>query len=460
MRIITNRIVTAAAAGVWALAALHPLAGPAHAEAPHWTHWRGANVQGHAAAEITGLPATWSESENVAWKTPLPGRGWSSPVVWGRQVWMTAALETEASEEKAKARLEANTGGQPLTLLDKVVFLALCVDAVSGRLLHNITLMTESDPQWAHQLNSYASPTPAIEDGRLYCHFGTFGSACVDTSSGEVLWTNRELQLMHENGPGSSPILWQDKLIFHGDGSDVQFVAALDKATGKVAWKTGRSGEMNSNPQLKKAYATPVIAGYGGRPQLISPAADWLYGYDPGSGRELWKLNYGTLGFSNVAPPILGKDMLFLSTGFLKAEMLGIRHDGSAAPEIAWRYTRNVPTTPAPVLVGQELYFTSDQGGLLTCLDAETGTDIYRERIASGNYSASPLHADGKLYFFSREGDATIVRPGQTFEVLGKAALDGRIFATPAVVPGALLLRTDAALYRLQTTTTLSPACR
>ena len=415
----------------------------------NWTHWRGANVQGHADPAITGLPERWSETEHVAWKTELPGRGWSSPVIWGKQVWMTAAIETETSEEEAKSRLAANTGGQPLTLLGEVEFLALCVDLETGGLLHKVSLMVEQDPQWVHQLNSYASPTPVIEEGRLYCHFGTFGTVCVDTAKAEVLWRNRELKLMHENGPGSSPVLWKDKVIFHCDGSDVQFVAALETATGKLAWKTERSGKLDPNPQLKKAYATPVIAGYPGGPQLISPGADWLYSYDPATGSELWKLSYEKLGFSNVAPPIIGDGMLFLSTGFMKSEILGITYDGSSAPKIAWRYERNVPTTPAPVLVGNELYFASDQGGLVTCLDAKTGERHYRERIASGNYSAAPLYADGKLYFFSREGETTVVKPGTGFEILAKSELSGKIFATPAAVPGALFLRTDSALYRL-----------
>ena len=441
--VVTGQRTTAQAQEV----AATPVAPPASF---NWTHWRGSNAQGHADPAITGLPDRWSETENVAWKTALPGRGWSSPVIWGKQVWMTAAIETETSEEEAKKRLEANTSGQPLTLLDEVAFLALCVDLETGKLLHKVPLMVEQDPQLVHQLNSYASPTPVIEDGRLYCHFGTFGTVCVDTARAEVLWENRELKLMHENGPGSSPILWKDKVIFHGDGSDVQFVAALDTATGKLAWKTGRSGELNPNPQLKKAYATPVIAEYPGGPQLISPGADWIYGYDPATGSELWKLSYENLGFSNVAPPIIGDGMLFLSTGFMKSEILGITYDGSTPPKIAWRYERNVPTTPAPLLVGDALYFTSDQGGLVTCLDAKTGERRYRERIASGNYSAAPLYVDGKLYFFSREGETSVVKPGPDFELLAKSELSGKIFATPAAVPGALLLRTDSALYRLE----------
>src|SRR5206468_1484084 len=206
--------------------------------ASNWPQWRGPEGQGHAVGK--GYPSKWSETEGVIWKTPLPGRGWSSPVVWGSQIWLTMALEVPAAPEKAQERLKANTNDQPVTLLDEVKFHALCVDRATGKLLQDVELMTERDPQWVHQLNSYASPTPVIEEGRLYCHFGTFGTACVDTREGKVLWTNTSLRVNHENGPGSSPVLWKDRVIFHLDGSDRQFIAALDKTTGKLAWKTNR----------------------------------------------------------------------------------------------------------------------------------------------------------------------------------------------------------------------------
>ena len=432
---------------VFVPAAALPTTGLASEE---WAGWRGSNAQGVAAASVKNLPVSWSETENVKWKTQLPGRGWSSPVVRDGKVWVTAALETKASKAEIEERLKENTGGQPLTVLSEVTFLALRIDAFSGEIDRKVTLFTVKQPQWVHSLNSYASPTPVIDQGRLYCHFGTFGTVCLDTVSGDILWKNDELPLMHENGPGSSPILWRDKLIFHGDGSDVQFIAALHKQTGKVAWKVKRSGKMHDNPQLKKGYGTPAIATVAGKEQLVSPAANWLYGYDPESGRELWKLDYETLGFSNVPPPIIGDGMLFVCTCFMKSELLGIRHDGSAAPEIVWRHRRNVPTTPAPVLVGNEIYFTSDQGGVVSCLDAKSGESIYRERIASGNYSASPVFADGKLYFFSREGKFSVLKAGREFEVLGSGEIDGKIFASPAMINGAILLRSDSALYRIE----------
>lgn len=415
--------------------------------ASDWPQWRGPEGQGHA--HTTGLPLHWSETNNVTWKTPVPGRGWSSPVIESNQIWMTTAFESPAEPEDAERRLKADTGKQPLTVLEEVGLHAVCVDKATGRLLHNIELLRVKEPQWVHQLNSYASPTPVIEEGRLYCHFGTFGTACVDTGAGAVLWTNCEHRLMHENGPGSTPMLWRDLLIFHCDGSDVQYITALDKRSGKTVWKTARSGEMNKNPQLKKSYGTPLLVEIQGKPQLMSPAADWLYAYDPATGRELSKMSYGALGFSISARPVTGHGLIYMSTGFMRPELLAIRADSAAGPEIAWRFGKGVPNVPSPLLVGDELYFVSDAGGMLTCLDARTGAEQYRERLG-GNFSASPVFADGKIYISSREGRTSVLAPGRSFKRLAENQLDGQLMASAAVVDGALFLRTDKALYRIE----------
>ncbi len=415
--------------------------------AVEWPEWRGPGGQGHAAG--SGLPMRWSESQNVAWKTPIPGRGWSSPVIDGDQVWLTTAIETEASPEDAKRRLKANTGDQPLTLLEKVEYRAVCVDRRSGKITRDVSLFTERKPQWVHKLNSYASPTPVIEPGRLYAHFGASGTVCVDTGTGKVLWTNPDLKIQHENGPGSSLILWRNSVIFHMDGSDHQYVVALNNRTGQVAWKTDRTGKMNSNPQLKKSYATPLVLEVDGKQQLISPGANWLYAYDPATGRELWKLEYGSLGFSLSARPVAGHGLIFLSTGFTRPELLAVRHGGGKEPSIAWRYTKGVPTMASPLLVGDELYFVSDSGGMLTCLDAKTGRENYRERLG-GEHNASLLHADGRIYIPSRTGVTAVIEPGRSFKLIAKNELPGQIMASQAVANRAMFLRTDAALYRLE----------
>ena len=413
--------------------------------AAEWPEWRGPGGQGHATAK--NLPAAWSETQNVTWKTELPGRAWSSPVIEGKTIWLTTAIETPAKKEDVDRRLKANTGNQPLTVLEKVEFRALGVDRDSGKLTQNIPVLTAREPQWVHALNSYASCSPVIEDGKLYCHFGAMGSACLDTRTGKVLWTNTELVVMHENGPGGSPVLWKNLLVFHLDGSDSQFIAALDKRTGKLAWKTPRSGDMNKDPQLRKSYGTPLILAINGREQIVSPSSDWIYSYDE-QGKELWRVKYGQLCFSLTPRPVAGHGMIFMSTGFMKAQMLALKYQGLAKPEIAWRYDKGAPTMPSPLLVGEELYFVND-GGMLTCLDAKTGVEHYRERIG-GNYSASPTFGDGKIYIHSREGLTTVVKPGVKFEVLEKNQLTGKIFASLAAADNALFLRTDTALYRLE----------
>lgn len=419
--------------------------------APEWPEWRGPGGQGHAAPGAVP-PLRWSETESIAWKTAIPGRGWSSPVIDGKQVWLTTALETPAKPEDVKRRLAANTADQPLVLLEAVDLHAICVDRVSGKIVRDIRLFSEREPQWVHELNSYASPTPVLESGRAYFHFGTFGTACVDTRSGKVLWTNNQLRIMHENGPGSSPILWKNRLIFHLDGSDSQSVVALDTATGKLAWRTARSGEMASHPQLKKSYATPAIVKLDGRDQLVSQGADWLYGYNPESGRELWKIRYGQTGFSLSARAVFGGGMAYLSTGFMKPEIQAIQLDAKPQPVHRWKYSKGAPTMPSPLLVGDELYFVADSGGFFTCLDAKTGAEHFRERLG-GNHNASPLYAGGRIYLPGREGNVLVLEPGRRFQPIATNTLSGKIMATPAAVGRSLFIRTDRSLYRIESST-------
>lgn len=416
-----------------------------YAAEAEWPQFRGPGGQGHAAAK--NLPASFSENENVVWRCELPGRAWSSPVIAGNEIWMTTAVETPISEQEKAERLKGTTNNQPLNVAGKLSLRALCVDRRSGKLIHDVELLIEPRPQPAHSMNSFASPTPVIEDGKLYCHFGAYGTACLDTATQSVLWTSRETVINHENGPGSSPALVGDALIFHCDGSDEQYVVALDKHTGKIAWRTDRSGKMNADPQLKKSYGTPLVLDVDGQTQVISPGADWLYAYEPQSGRELWKLPYEKLGFSISPRPVAGNGMIFMSTSFMQAEILAIKHDGQSPPTIAWRFGKQAPSIPSPLLVGNEVYIVSDKG-LATCLDAETGDVHWTERLP-GNYAASPLFADDKIYFANRDGLTTAIRPGASFEQLGSGQLDGAILASPAAVGDALYIRTDKALYRV-----------
>lgn len=418
------------------------------AESADWPQWRGPAGQGHAP-EARDLPVTWTDASNITWKTAIPGKGWSSPVIEGRTIWMTTAVETPLTEEEKKKRAADSTNSQPLNVAGTVALRAIGVDRETGKVEADILLFEVKDPDPIHTLNSFASPSPIIEQGKLYCHFGTNGTACVDTATRKIDWVNSELHLKHENGPGSTPVLFGDLLIVHCDGSDVQFLVALDKKTGKTQWKTERSGALNSNPQLKKAYGTPLILDIEGRSVLLSTGADWLYAYEPKSGKELWKLNYGVLGFSIVPRPVAAHGMLYFSTSFMQPEMLAVRlGDGGTTPEIAWRAKKGAPQMPSPLVVGDELYVVSDKG-VATCMDAKTGAVHYSERLG-GNFCSSPLYADGRVYIGNREGQVFVLAPGKKLDVLATNTVDGAVMATPAAVGRTMFLRTEHSLYRIE----------
>lgn len=414
--------------------------------ASEWPQFRGPDGQGHSSAK--NIPTTWSETENIAWRTEIPGKGWSSPVIAGDQIWVTYAIDSPLTDEQKAEKLKINTGNQPLQVVGKVSMHAVCIDRQSGKLLHDIEVLVHHDPQWTHALNSFASPTPVLNDGKLYCNFGSHGSACLDTQTLKVVWTNNDLVVFHENGPGSSPVLWKDRLIVHCDGSDVQYIAALDAKTGKLAWKTPRSGAMHADPQLKKAYGTPLVMEIGGQAVVVSPAADWLYGYDPADGKELWKVAYGGLGFSIVPRPVAGDGLVYMSTTFMQAELLAVKvAPPTAQPEIVWRHKKGVPKMPSPLLVGNELYLVSDEG-VISCLDAKTGDQLWSKRLG-GNFCSSPLYVDGRIYVGNRDGATFVIQPGRKYELLATNQLDGTIMASPAALDGALFIRTEKALYRI-----------
>lgn len=417
-------------------------------QADDWPAWRGPDGSGHAA-DARDLPVTWSEAENIAWKTDLPGRGWSSPVIAGDRIWMTTAIERQATAEERAKRLAGVKNPGPLAVVQSVSLRAICVDRQTGQLLHEVELFAIDDPQPIHSLNSYASPSPVFADGRLYCHFGDHGTACVDTASAKVVWANRELRLDHVNGPGSTPVLRGGLLIVHCDGSDTQSIAAIDTASGRVAWKTPRSGTLRNDPDLKKAYGTPLLVGLDGQDLLVSPAADWLYAYDPATGRELWKAEYGVLGFSIVPKPVAAHGLVFTSTSFNSPEILAWKLSAAGSPpSIAWRQKRGAPSMPSLLVVGDELYAVSDRG-IVSCFDARTGEPRWTERLG-GNFSSSPVFADGRIHVANREGETFVLRPGRSYDLVATNRLEGQIMATPVPLGRAIYLRTDRAIYRIE----------
>lgn len=381
------------------------------------------------------MPVQWSETEHVVWKTPIPDKGWSSPVVWGTQVWVTTAT-ADGTELKV-----------------------LCLDRETGKILHEIGLFHVNDPQFAHQFNSYASPTPVIEEGRIYVTFGSPGTACLDTATGRVLWQRRDFVCNHFRGAGSSPILDGDRLIMDFDGSDFQYVVALDKRTGKTVWRTERSvdfqdltpeGKPQGDGDFRKAFSTPLVAELDSRPVLLSLGSKAFYAYEPATGQELWRVENRRC-HSGTARPVLGKGLIFVEWGFSRGELWAVRPGGSGVlgeENVAWMTRRSVGSKPSPVLVGDWL-FIIDDGGIASCLDAKTGKEQWRERV-SGNYSASPIATSDRIYVFSEEGKATVLAAGPEFKVLNENHLDDGFMASPAAAGDALFLRTKSALYRIE----------
>jgi outer membrane protein assembly factor BamB len=314
-------------------------------------------------------------------------------------------------------------------------------------------------PQFAHKFNTYASPTAVIEGDRVHVTFGSPGTACLDAQTGKTLWTRSDLECNHFRGAGSSPIVFGDLLIMNFDGSDFQYVTALDKKTGETRWKTDRSvdhkdlkadGKPEADGDFRKGFSTPHVAIFGGRPELISIGAKATYGYEPTTGKELWRVEERT-SHSGSTRPVVGKELIFFPTGFSKGQLLAVRPGGKGditTTHVAWREKRNVPCKPSLILK-DDLLFMVDDGGIASCLEAKSGQEVWRERVG-GNYSASPLAAPGRIYVFNEEGKTTVLQASREFKILGESKLDDGFMASPAVAGNALILRTKTHLYRIE----------
>ena len=412
--------------------------------ADNWPQFRG--PQGNGISDAKALPLSWSETNNVVWKTAIHGRSWSSPVVWGNQVWVTTAND------------------------DGTELFAVCLARDTGKITHDLKLFTLAKQTDIRKFNTYASPTPVLEDGRLYVTFGSPGTACVDTKTGKTLWERRDLECNHFRGAGSSPVIFENLMLMNFDGSDHQFIIALDKKTGSTVWRKERSVdykdlEANGKPQadgdFRKAFSTPHIATLDGRAVLISQGAKAAYAYAPRDGAELWRIEERT-SHSASSQPVSGHGLVILATGWSKGQLLAIKpgkagdvldvNATDAPPEqqlqIAWKSKRNVPRKPSMLLVNDLLFAIEDEGGIVACYEAKSGTEVWRERVG-GNHSASPLCAGGKIYFFTEDGKTTVIEAGRQFKKLAECKLDDGFMASPAVSGKSLILRTRTHLYRI-----------
>ncbi len=393
--------------------------------AEEWFEFRGPTGQGHSTAK--DLPVEWSPTEHVIWKTNIPGVGWSSPIVVDNKIYVTTAV----SEESEKSP------DQSLRLV--------CLDLDSGEILWNkeVFHQTKETAQRIHGKNSHASPTP-ISDGKfIYVHFGTHGTACL-TLDGKELWKTNELKYQMQHGNGGSPIIVDDKLVIICDGRGSNFIVALDRKTGKIVWKT----ERNVTGRKKFSFGTPLLITVNGKKQIVAPGTDVISGHSPQDGKEIWHLNY--TGYSVIPRPIYEHGLIFVTTSYDRPSLLAIRPDGKGDvtdTHLAWSNKSQIPHTPSLTVVGNELYTISDKG-IAQCFDAKTGKLIWKERVG-GNFSASPLDANGKIYFQSEDGETTVIEAGKKYKELGRNDLKERTLASYAVAGDTLLIRTKKQLYRI-----------
>jgi outer membrane protein assembly factor BamB len=395
---------------------------------PAWTQFRGPSKLG--ISEEPRAPREWSEGRNVRWKTPLPGEGWSSPLIANGKVWMTAALEEGRSLH------------------------ALCVDFETGRLLQDVEVFRAEELPPKHRRNSYASPTGILEGDRFYVHFGALGTAALDATSGRKIWENRTLVVDHQNGPGGSLGAHGNLLLVACDGMDRQFEVGLDKGTGREVWRSERSAKAHLEtlaPDRRKAYGTPWVTEVDGQPVSLTTASTRLVALDPASGRERWHLDYGS-GFSNVPVPVREGNLAVICTGFMKPEIWGIRLGGASGDvsqtHVLWKQKSGAPEESSPLLKDGRVYMVTS-GGIASCLRASDGSILWKERLGR-DFAASPLWAGGLVYFSDTDGVTTVIRPGDTFEVVSKNTLESGCMASLAVVGRAFVIRTKQALYRIE----------
>ncbi len=402
-----------------------------------WPDFRGLSKDGIVRSN-PGLPLKWSEEQNIAWKTAIAGRAWSSPVIAEGKLWLSNA--TKDGKEMS----------------------AICLNSKSGKILHEIQLFTNTVVEpLGNSINGYGSPSPVIENGRVYIHFGSYGTAAIDTANGNVLWKRSDLPCRHFRGPGSSPVLFGNLLILTMDGIDVQYLVALDSASGKTVWKTNRStkwtdiepgGKIRGNGDLRKAYTTPTFTKVGTETIMISPGAKACFAYNPTNGKELWHITYA--GYSNASRTVIAGENAIINTGYGKPHLVSLKLDPRARGDITkshivWDIFKRVPKRSSPIISGKYLYMTTDEG-ILSCIDLSSGKAIWSDRLR-GHFSASPILANGRIYFFSEMGDCYVIKPGTSFQLLASNKLDDGFMASPAVTGKAIYARSKSHVYRIET---------
>ncbi|TWT74375.1 PQQ-binding-like beta-propeller repeat protein [Allorhodopirellula solitaria] len=411
-----------------------------------WAEWpdrHGPTQNGVVAqADAKDLPVQWSATENVAWKTPLHDEGHSSPVIADGRIWLTTA--TPDGTRQFVIAIDEQTGE---IIHDRLVFENQEVEPLGG----------------AVGFNNYAAPSCVLGPGAVYVHFGTYGTARLDPQTAEVVWQRRDMPCRHFRGPGSSPVLHDDKLVLTFDGVDQQYTTALDAETGETLWRTDRStdyddlgddGKPLREGDLRKAYCTPAIVKVGDQTQVLSVGARAMQSYDLETGKELWTFRHDSYNAGIRPLWIPEKNIVIINTGSRGAELVAIRLDESTQGDVTdthvvWVRERGNPRFAMPV-EHDGLIFQVTDNGVLVCIDADTGDELWKERI-SGDYLASPIRADDHLYFFNQSGLGTVVKAQREPEILATNDVpEMATSACPAASDGAIFVRGKKYLFKIQ----------
>ncbi len=411
-----------------------------------WQQFRGPRF-GHVVGHH--VPTHWGGSSPApVWSTPIPGKGWSSPIVIGDRIWLTSAEEVAIGSKEAAEKLATLPFGSRDIVVDGAVTLfALELNGETGEILRRIDLFERKNPPPLHAMNSYASPTPITNGKRVFCHFGALGTACIEIETGNIVW-KREFAVEELTGGGASPVLWNDRLFLACDGADQQYLIALNEVTGETLWRTDRPAIQAIDDSQRRAFSTPIAINSNGREQLISLAAQWLVSYNPVDGSEWWRAKVGN-GYSLVPTPVFDRDRVFVCTGFSQPEMVAVSTlgDGDVTEKnILWRYSRQVPDISSPVVVGDEIYFVND--GIATCLDAASGTQLWQHRLG-GKFASSLTVAGDRIYLTNSGGVTTVIKPSREYAEIATNELFGETYASLSVYKNSFLLRTNPILYRL-----------
>ena len=402
-----------------------------NAQESNWTHFRGSNLDGISADPL--VPVIWNDSTNVIWKTDIRGKGWSSPVVYGNQVWLTTAT------------------------VDGKEMSGICIDFTTGKILFDLVLFKQDNIYGKHAVNTYATPTPCIEQGFVYLNFGSTGTVCIDTKDGKMVWKRDDFKVEHAQGPGSSPIIYKDLLILHFDGTDRQFIVALNKRTGETIWQTERPVACYEPllPIGKKAYITPIVVNVAGKDLLISNGSAVCIAYDVQTGKEIWRLVEGE--DSTIAMPITENGIVYFYTSFVTPangekyiELLAVDPKGAgdvSQSHVLWRSKAPITQLLTP-LIKDGIIYTVDSRNNLIAIDAKTGASIYSKKLKN-KYNSSPVSAGGRVYFTSVKGETLVLKAGRTLETLAENKLPGEIYATPAIAQNSILIRNESTLYRI-----------